>query len=222
MERNKLNPELVVSEDGSHTLRIESLKENYHSHKGAIQESLYVFIEKGLEHHDAAKLTLLEVGFGTGLNAFLAAQSQKEIDYHTLEPFPLESSLISALNYPELVESDSRKPSFMSIHNATWNEGVNLGDSLQLHKYELGLEDFAESILFDVVFYDAFAPHAQPELWEPWVWEKLFGMMNNNGILVTYCAKGQVRRDMQAVGFEVERLPGPPGKREMLRATKNG
>lgn len=225
MEKRELKTELVESGDGSHTLKVEELKEHYHSHKGALQESLYVFIEKGLREFDQADyVSILEVGFGTGLNALLTAVDQKRppITYWSLETFPLKWELASQLNYPKLIPEESAKKVFEDMHLAEWNSEVILMNGFILQKMNSSLQEFESDQKFDLVYYDAFAPHAQPELWEPAIWEKLFLMMNSGGVLVTYCAKGQVRRDMQAAGFKVERLDGPPGKREMIRARKDG
>lgn len=225
MEKRELKTELVESGDGSHTLKVEELKEHYHSHKGALQESLYVFIEKGLREFDQADhVSILEVGFGTGLNALLTALDQKRpsVKYCSLETFPLKWELASQLNYPKLIQDESAEKVFEDMHLAAWNSEVSLMDGFVLQKLNNSLQEFGTDLKFDLVYYDAFAPHAQPELWEPAIWEKLFNIMNNGGVLVTYCAKGQVRRDMQAAGFKVERLDGPPGKREMIRARKDG
>lgn len=223
MENRALNPKIVQSADGSHTLRVEELKEHYHSHKGAIQESRYVFLQMGLDlFKESADIRILEVGFGTGLNALLTAiQKQRgRVHYTTLETFPLSSDLISELNYPELLKAENARELFVSIHDAPWEQDVHVCDDFILIKKNCPVQFFDSELGFDLVYYDAFAPHAQPELWGPDIWERLYSMVNSNGVLVTYCAKGQVRRDMQAAGFKVERLPGPPGKREMLRARR--
>lgn len=215
--------ELVVSDDGSHTILVPALEEHYHSHKGAIQESKHVFIKTGLESFpDDASLNIFEMGFGTGLNVLMTALNAKSrrFYYHSIEAFPLEESMISQLNYADQIGTKDAVLLFDGIHEASWDTEVQLTDNFVLHKQHIGLQELDSRGGFDLVYYDAFAPHAQPELWTIDVWTKLYSMMNLNGILVTYCAKGQVRRDMQAAGFKVERLPGPPGKREMLRAKR--
>jgi len=225
MKKRELKTELVETGDGSHTLKIEELKEHYHSHKGAIQESLYVFIEKGLrEFNHADHVSILEVGFGTGLNALLTSIDRKRsaVRYWSLETFPLKWEIVGQLNYPKLIKDNSVEEVFKEIHVSAWDTEVSLMDGFVFKKINSSLQEFDSDHKFDLIYYDAFAPHAQPELWEPAIWEKLFDMMNNRGVLVTYCAKGQVRRDMQAAGFTVERLEGPPGKREMIRARKDG
>ena len=225
MEKRELKPELVESGDGSHTVKVEELKEHYHSHKGAIQESRYVFLAKGLREFDAASnVSILEVGFGTGLNALLTCLDQKRpnTNYHSLETFPLKWELLSQLNYPELVDDSRAKLLFEEMHLAEWDAEFELIEKFSMKKIHESLQRFNTEMKYDLIYYDAFAPHAQPDLWEPLIWKKLFELMKVDGVLVTYCAKGQVRRDMQAAGFTVERLEGPPGKREMLRARKNG
>jgi len=225
MEKRTLKTELVESGDGSHTLKVAELKEHYHSHKGALQESLYVFLEKGLRQFDqASEVSILEVGFGTGLNALLTAldQNRPTIEYVSLETYPLPWDVVSQLNYPDIVGDSRAETVFSDMHHAEWNSEYRLLDGFVIRKMQSSLQDFSSDLRFDLVYYDAFAPHAQPEMWEPSIWEKLFGMMKSGSVLVTYCAKGQVRRDMQAAGFTVERLEGPPGKREMIRARKNG
>lgn len=233
MEERQLNPEIVISADGSHTLRVDSIKEHYHSHKGALQESLYVFLDKGLNaffNHD--EINLLEVGFGTGLNALLTALNIRTgiINYHTLETDILDDSIINRLNYPELIKDSNVSEVFKAIHTAAWNETVQIQPNFALTKWHLPLQKFLSFQTlnteplnpkpFNLIYYDAFAPHAQPELWTPEIWNGLYDICATGAVLVTYCAKGQVRRDMQGAGWKVEKLPGPPGKREMIRARK--
>jgi len=223
MENRPWHPVIVTSEDGSHTLRVEALKEHYHSHKGALRESRHVFIEAGLKQFsDTVSLHLLEVGFGTGLNALLTVLERggRNIAYTGLEAFPLDRKMVDLLNYSALTGDDRAEAIFASLHDAPWDDSHVITPGFVLHKRQETLQDFRPADVFDLVYFDAFAPHAQPELWQPAVWEKLHAAMGTGGILVTYCAKGQVRRDMQAAGFVVERLTGPPGKREMIRAHK--
>ncbi|NQV53654.1 MAG: tRNA (5-methylaminomethyl-2-thiouridine)(34)-methyltransferase MnmD [Flavobacteriales bacterium] len=223
MENDPLRPRIVESDDGSHTLRVDALNEHYHSHKGALQESNYVFLKMGLElFNERDHIRILEVGFGTGLNALLTALSTKgpSVHYVALETHPLELDLVRQLNYPMTVPGDQVETLFEAIHQAPWNQPLAINDRFTIEKRETALQDLPPIDLVDLVYFDAFAPHAQPELWEPAIWIALIERINAKGVLVTYCAKGQVRRDMQAAGFIVERLEGPPGKREMLRATK--
>lgn len=214
---------IVTSADGSHTLHVAELKEHYHSHKGALQESLYVFIEMGLHRFpENADLKLLEVGFGTGLNTLLTVlkRMNRSVEYTGLEAFPLSKEMTGQLNYPSLLGDQRAAGLYEQVHQTPWDQPVALEPGFVLCKRQAELQTFETGQTFDLIYFDAFAPHAQPELWEPVIWQKLYAMMSSGGVLVTYCAKGQVRRDMQSVGFRTERLPGPPGKREMLRATK--
>lgn len=223
MERDPLKPTIIESGDGSHTLRVDSLNEHYHSHKGAIQESEYVFLKMGFESlKDKAHITLLEVGFGTGLNALLTAikANRNQVHYISLETYPLSEEITSRLNYAERINEDGVERIFEAIHASAWEQKIQITDKFILEKRRCSLQAVEAMPPVDLVYYDAFAPHAQPELWEPAIWTQLYASMVSGAILVTYCAKGQVRRDMQEAGFQVERLEGPPGKREMLRATK--
>src|SRR3954468_8896445 len=229
---------LIITEDGSHSLFVEELNEHYHSIHGAIRESKHVFIEAGLKHVSKMKclpesktrqINILEVGFGTGLNTFLTVlESQKlenTIDYITLEAFPLTGQVITALNYSALLVEQANSAMalqllFNMIHLAEWNAKVWLTSKFKLHKIHGTLQQVELKDQFDLVYYDSFGPTAQPEMWEEPVFFKLWNAMSENGILVTYCAKGSVKRILKAIGFQLESLPGPPGKREMIRATK--
>lgn len=216
---------LEKTEDGSHTLFVPELNEHYHSVNGAIQESRHVFVEAGLHACDKQQIRVFEVGFGTGLNALLAyfdaAQSHKEIDYSSIELFPISLQLVNSLNYPSMFSIEHTNV-FKDLHLCAWNQAVKISDFFFLTKIQGDLTEysFAEENSFDVVFFDAFAPEKQPEMWRQAVFTKLYKALAPNGIFVTYCAKGVVRRMLQKCGFLVERLPGPPGKREMLRARK--
>ena len=223
MEAGELEMYVVISGDGSNTIKVPALKEHYHSHKGAINESKHVFIKMGLEGVTVKdELNILEVGFGTGLNALLTALNgiDCKLNYVALEPYPLDTSILNQLNYVDELNATKASDIYQAMHTGAWNTWIDLSANMRLVKRQDRIEEYDGSEKFDLVYYDAFAPHAQPELWEPQIWQILFNQMNFGGVLVTYCAKGQVRRDMQAAGFSVERLPGPPGKREMLRASK--
>lgn len=211
--------------DGSHTLYHEELDEHYHSTYGAIQESQHVFIQSGLEQCATNPLNVLEIGFGTGLNCYLTLESglksRKKIHYYTLEKFPLEEEIWGKLNYASLAEI-SHSAMFSSLHKASWGDDIEIHPDFLLHKIKADILQFRSENLpmVDLIYFDAFSPDKQPELWDRPVFEGLISRMNENGILVTYCAKGIVRRTLQSVGFTVERIPGPPGKREMIRARK--
>jgi len=222
-----MNPKdfiLYKTGDGSETLYSNEMQESYHSLNGAVQESRHVFIDAGLKQSHLKTIQVFEVGFGTGLNALLtwaeAKKSRLNVSYWTVEAYPLPIDTISALGYgaldPVLPEN-----ALISLHEAAWGETVTLEkDCFKITKIQ---EDFTNSSFknkFDLIYYDAFAPDKQPGMWEEHLFARLFENMNENGILVTYCAKGEVRRRLQRSGFKTERIPGPPGKREMIRASK--
>ncbi len=216
---------LILTGDGSHTILMPELNVTYHSIHGAIQESKHVFIEaglKGLILAEEAKLNIFEVGFGTGLNALLtiieAEKLQKEIHYETVEPFPLDSNETRALNYCKQLDREDLQPIFEQLHSCEWEKKTNIIATFCLKKSRSNLLNFETSETFKLIYFDAFAPNAQPELWTKEIFEKMFAMLKPEGILVTYCSKGDVRRAMQDAGFTVEKLPGPRGKREMIRA----
>lgn len=216
---------LETTSDGSHTLFVPELEEHYHSVNGAIQESTHVFLEAGLRLCKKNSIRVFEVGFGTGLNAFLtfldARKYSKSIHYTSIELYPISEELVQGLNYSQLLSPED-DTAFKTLHTSDWDKSVAIDPFFVLEKIKADFQDWDEVFpdLFDVVFFDAFAPDKQPEMWTQLVFDKIFKMMSGGGILVTYCAKGVVRRMLQSSGFEVERLPGPPGKREMLRALK--
>jgi len=224
MQRN-----IIVTRDGSHSVEIPALRVSYHSVHGAIQESLHVYIQAGLRHlfqqHPAATgCTIFEMGFGTGLNALLtvieAATLQKTIYYYTVEAFPLETAMTEQLNYCEVLQQPGYTMAFNTLHQSEWNMPVAITDNFILHKLPASLADITIDRPIDIIYYDAFAPSAQPELWTTTVFQKLYASLAPQGILVTYCSKGDVRRALLAAGFKVEKIPGPPRKREMIRANK--
>jgi tRNA U34 5-methylaminomethyl-2-thiouridine-forming methyltransferase MnmC len=223
--QTKLDIEIIKTSDGSHSLYLKDRDETYHSKHGAIQESRHVFIGAGLRpiiESGLKEINILEVGFGTGLNALLtlieAEKSKLVIRYTSLEAFPLSIEVINQLNYGTVLEADNE---FKKIHESPWKEPQKISSNFTLKKEETRLEDFEPEDQFDLVYFDAFAPTVQPELWTESIFRKMYAALNNGGVLVTYCSKGAVRRAMIAVGFTVERLPGPPGKREILRARKS-
>ena len=217
---------LEITGDGSHTLFVPELKEHYHSTFGALQESELVFIRSGFDKIDATQdnLHILEMGFGTGLNAFLtcleSARSSRKVDYLGVEKFPLQPEIINKLNYPDILEPAS-SGIFKSIHEAPWDLEVMITENFFLQKIKCDIIDLKlNPENFDLVYYDAFGPEVQPELWTDSVFTSIAKAMKTGGILVTYSAKGAVRRALKNSGFDVEKLPGPPGKREITRATK--
>ena len=220
--------EIITTADGSHTLFVPELNEHYHSTYGAIQESRHIFIEAGFKQIiiNQPVIRILEVGFGTGLNAFLslleADKSGKTIHYTAIEPFPLEPAIIKLLNYPELLGA-STASLFKMLHEAVWNREMQITDHFVLYKVLHDLKNIKlQSSFFDVVYFDAFGPEVQPELWTEEIFRKIFSSIKKKGILVTYSAKGSVRRALKNAGFTMEKLAGPAGKREITRAIKNG
>lgn len=217
--------QLVTTKDGSQTILNEQLDSTYHSRHGALTESKHVFIDKGLRkliEGQVTDITLLEMGFGTGLNALLTLKLAQEldlnVDYHGLELYPVPESVWSEYELPlELISSAA---DFEKLHQANWNESVVVNQQFQLTKHQVSLLDFESDKKFNLVYFDAFEPETQPELWTEQVFQKLFDLMVEGGVLTTYCCKGYVRRNMIAAGFVVEKVPGPPGKREMIVAQR--
>jgi tRNA U34 5-methylaminomethyl-2-thiouridine-forming methyltransferase MnmC len=207
--------ELKQTADGSFTLFIPEVEETYHSTHGAVQESMHVFIENGLNACDKEMIRILEVGLGTGLNAQLTLQhATKKIDYCALEPYPLSKEILNEL-------AASRTDQFeMKFNSSNSGELISIQENFSFVRMEVGLEEFQTEEKFDIIYYDAFGPRVEPGLWTPARMQQCFNLLNEGGIFVTYCAKGEVRRNLQAAGFVVERLAGPPGKREMLRGVK--
>lgn len=221
---------LKLTDDGSHTLYMQEMDECYHSTKGAIQESQHVFIHAGLMKCEKNEIRVLEIGFGTGLNALLTLLNSTDmrqgkhvkINYMAVELYPVPFEQAVALNYPELLPDASRdvRAVFEQMHAASWNETIEIDEHFALTKLKTDFTGTNFDALFDVIYFDAFSPEKQPEMWRENMFEKLYRHAAQGAVLTTYCAKGVVRRTIQAVGFTVERLPGPPGKREMLRAIK--
>ncbi|MDR1403863.1 MAG: tRNA (5-methylaminomethyl-2-thiouridine)(34)-methyltransferase MnmD [Tannerellaceae bacterium] len=212
---------LQVTADGSHTLFIPEMDEHYHSVNGAIQESSHVFIQAGLQQLMKTNARILEIGFGTGLNAFLTLLNTNiPVEYYTIELYPLPLDMIRSLNYGKMI-CPEKEELFFALHIAPWNTPVKITDRFTLHKIQGDSNTCTLPENIDLVYFDAFAPDKQPEMWNQAIFNKLYQSMINNGILTTYCAKGSVRRMMQEAGYSIERISGPPGKREMLRATKS-
>jgi len=207
---------IITTTDGFHTLFLPEMDEHYHSVNGAVQESKHVYIEAGFKQCRKPKIHVLEMGFGTGLNALLTAlevENQKiDVFYTGLEKFPLSQEIINQLNYSEI-----NRTLFQAIHQTGWEKSESVNPYFHLKKIQTDFRDFDFPDKYDVVYYDAFAPDKQPEVWSQELFDKIFSAMNPGGIITTYCAKGNIRRMMRQAGFSVERIPGPPGKREMLR-----
>ena len=216
---------LEQTADGSYTLYVPELDEHYHSVKGALTESQHIFIDMGLKHSSVTAPHILEIGLGTGLNCVLtlleAKESQRHVHYTGIERYPLNEEIIRKLNYPSIIGKECEED-YYAIHQAPWEEDVCLSPWFTLHKLEGDFTHYSFEQKYDIIYFDAFAPEKQPEMWEQSLFDNLYQVLNEGGILTTYCAKGVVRRMLQTAGFKVERLPGPPGgKREILRATKS-
>ena len=216
---------IICTEDGSHTLYIPEMDEHYHSMHGAVQESKHVFIEAGYNAVEKDKLIIFEVGFGTGLNALLtlkeSLESPKRIQYFSIEKYPLAQEEYSTLNYTQNLGKQYQEY-FLKLHQCKWDVPVEITRNFIFTKLRGDITNFNfdQLPLFDLIYFDAFAPNKQDGLWSSHIFNQLYTNSNNNAVLVTYCAKGEVRRTMQAAGFSVQRIPGPPGKREMIKAIK--
>jgi tRNA U34 5-methylaminomethyl-2-thiouridine-forming methyltransferase MnmC len=210
--------------DGSTTLVVVGWEEPYHSMHGAIQEARHVFIKTGLRHIGLSSLSILEMGFGTGLNALITLMEADafniSVSYTGIEAYPVTADETGQLNYILQLGAENFEEAFMEMHNAPWEVPVKITDTFTLLKKKSDFREVAPEAGYDLIYFDAFGAGVQPELWTEAVFSNMYGALRNGGVLVTYAAKGSVRRAMQAAGFFVERLPGPPGKREMLRATK--
>ncbi len=215
---------IQLTEDGSHTVLCHDTGESFHSDQGAVMESMHVFIENGLKHVSIQTdpLRIFEVGFGTGLNALLTfdqnALSNRKISYETVELYPIEKEVYVKLNFSSKINSDQRNI-LQELHNSEWEIEHAFGN-FNFQKHRISLLDFIPNKKFHLIYFDAFSPDNQLDLWSLEVFKKLYEHTEPGGILVTYCAKGVVRRTLQAVGFTVERLTGAGRKREMIRATK--
>jgi len=219
-----LKRKIITTGDGSTTIRIVYWDEQYHSKHGAIQEAYHVFIQNGLALFKNQKLHILEIGFGTGLNAFISflegAKANLNIDYYGVEAFPVSEDELLHLNYVEALGANSFEKEFQQMHNSAWESFFRISPNFRLKKLKKQFQQIADQTLFHLIYFDAFGARVQPELWTTGQFRKMYVALQPGGVLVTYAAKGSVRRAMQEVGFIVERLPGPPGKREMLRASK--
>ena len=219
---------IIITDDGSTTIHLPEWNEQYHSKFGAIQEARHVFIQMGLlkllEQEELSEISILEIGFGTGLNALVTWQEAIKrkvlIEYTGVEAYPVLSEEVENLNFAELLELPEAASVFEKMHKTEWETPQPISEFLNLTKQKKYFQEIIEVNKYNLIYFDAFGAGVQPDLWTEAIFEKMYIAIRDNGILVTYAAKGSVRRAMQQVGFQVERLPGPPGKREMLRATK--
>ena len=219
------NIQLIETEDGSHTLYVPELDEHYHSIHGAVQESMHVFIDAGFRYLkiNSEKINILEIGFGTGLNALLtfmeSEKNDQEIYYTSIEAFSLKEEIYLKINYPVLFQDKNISTAFLKMHRVGWGKFENITEKFALKKIHQKIEDIIlPENKFDLVYFDAFSPDVQPELWVEEIFIKIADSMKKNGILTTYSAKGKVKRALKASGFAIESIPGPPGKREITRA----
>ena len=230
--------EIVITADGSTTIHLPEWDEQYHSKHGAIQEAYHVFIKHGLHHYftklktdsnvtssaveKSQNISILEIGFGTGLNAFITLLEAKKlnihIDYVGIEGYPVLMDEINQLNYTKELNTEKKDSLFQKLHSVSWEEKHKITSQFSLNKKQKLFHQIEDKNEYNIIYFDAFGARVQPELWTEAIFKKMYDALTEGGVLVTYSAKGSVRRAMQAVGFTVERLPGPPGKREMLRA----
>ncbi|MBW2962573.1 tRNA (5-methylaminomethyl-2-thiouridine)(34)-methyltransferase MnmD [Mesonia aestuariivivens] len=220
--------EIITTDDGSTTIHLPEWNEQYHSKHGAMQEAYHVFIKTGLsyliEKEKYPAIHILEIGFGTGLNAFItlleAEEKQLKVNYKGIEAYPVKKEELEKLNYAAQFKEEKAAEYFAKIHQVAWENSEQISTYFNLTKEEKFFKDLDEKESIHLIYFDAFGARVQPELWEQPIFELMYKALKKDGVLVTYSAKGSARRAMQACGFLVERLPGPPGKREMLRATK--
>lgn len=223
--------EIITTQDGSKTIQIVEWNEQYHSKHGAIQEANYVYLEKGLHYfleekkqEANQKTSILEIGFGTGLNAFLtllqAEKLKTNVDYVGVEAYPVSSEELMQLNYIEALQAEANIEFFNSLHSVSWENNNQISSHFDLTKKQLLFSEITNVNAFDVIYFDAFGPRVQPELWTEEIFKRMYDALKQNGVLVTYCAQGNARRAMIKTGLKVEKLVGPPGKRHMLRAIK--
>ena len=218
-----MDTKLILTQDGSHTLYVPGMDEHYHSRFGALTESKHIFINAGLASLPPGDISILEVGFGTGLNALLSAlhatREKIRVRYTTLEKYPLDPSLVSSLNYSTLA-GEGGTELLMAIHETPWNIPTAINEWFTLEKRQTDLTAEGPSGIYDLVFFDAFGPDKQPEMWTDDVISRIASATHPGSVFVTYSAKGNLKRMLRALGFEVEHLPGPPGKRVFTRAVK--
>lgn len=216
--------EIIQTKDGSTSILLPDWNETYHSKFGAIQEAKHVFIKNGLSLFQEKSVSILEIGFGTGLNAFItyleAKNSGQSIDYTGVEAYPVSEEDALKMNYVSELEANPFEKVFLKMHKADWNEKVIFDESFTLEKQNRKFQEIADSEIYDLIYFDAFGFRVQPELWSLEIFKIMFKALKPNGVLVTYACRSSIKNAMKDAGFQVEKLNGPPGKREMLRARK--
>ncbi len=215
---------IIKTSDGSHTIYVPELDEHYHSVHGAVQESEHVFIKNGFDTCIANPVDIFEVGFGTGLNALLTAvrglKGERQVNYTSIEKYPVHEDLVWSLNHHDFTGKEGRKI-FNLIHFSPWNQVTAICNNFTLKKIKGDFTAGPHSGAYDLIYFDAFGPDKQPEMWTKEIFKSVSELTKKGGIFVTYSAKGEVKRNLIACGFDVQLLPGPPGKRQIIRAVKN-
>lgn len=215
--------QIISTSDGSHTIYVPEIDEHYHSIHGAVQESAFIFIKNGLDVCKADPISILEVGFGTGLNTLLTVirsmTGTRQVNYTALEKHPLDINILNSLNHHQFA-GEKGMEIFQIIHSSPWNLNVKICKNFNLKKIKADFTKDKLSGSYDLIYFDAFGPDKQPEMWTRELFTEISSVTNKNGILVTYSAKGEVQRSLKACGFDVSLIPGPPGKRQMIRAVK--
>jgi tRNA U34 5-methylaminomethyl-2-thiouridine-forming methyltransferase MnmC len=222
VNKKKVN-QIITTSDGSHTIWVPDLNEHYHSIHGAVQESEFIFINNGFNFSKANPVSIFEVGFGTGLNALLTAvrsiSIDREVNYTSIEKYPLANDIISSLNHHQFAGIDGSKI-WKLIQAAPWNVNTQICRNFNLTKIQGDITDESLNGQYDIIYFDAFGPDKQPEMWQKEIFEKISAITIPGGVFVTYSAKGEVKRNLKSCGFDVTLIPGPPGKRQMIRAVK--
>lgn len=217
--------EIIITDDGSTTIRIPDWDENYHSTHGAIQEAKHVFIKNGLDiFKNQDSISILEIGFGTGLNAFitfLETVNKEKVNYVGVEAYPISSEEIAQMNYVSELQAAQYQVVFDKMHACDWESHQNITENFILTKRKQFFQDIEDKEQYDLIYFDAFGFPLQPELWSEAIFKKMYEALLPKGTLVTYACRSSIKNAMLSVGFSIEKLPGAPGKREMLRATKN-
>jgi tRNA U34 5-methylaminomethyl-2-thiouridine-forming methyltransferase MnmC len=219
-----LKREIIITSDGSTSIHLPEWEENYHSKHGAIQEAQHVFIKNGLSFCKGQSVSVLEIGFGTGLNAFITfLESQKnkqQVNYVGVEGFPISIEEVLQLNYVKQLKANQFELAFNLIHTSNWEENVTISNTFRLNKRKQLFNEINDQNQFDIIYFDAFGYRVQPELWSVEIFTKMFNALKEGGILVTYACRRSIKNAMKEAGFTIEKLAGPPGKREMLRGWK--
>lgn len=218
------NREIIITQDGSTSIFLPDWNESYHSKHGAIQEAYHVFINSGLALFQDKPVSILEIGFGTGLNAFItfleSQKSNQKIDYVGVEAYPIAANEVLKMNYVQELKAENYRNYFEKMHQVSWEQMHEITTNFSLTKRKQLFEEINDESVFDLIYFDAFGFRVQPELWSFEIFKKMYKALKNNGVLVTYACRSSIKNAMLDCGFTVEKLPGAPGKREMLRATK--